>query len=145
MPKPYRDNMVLKALSWMRTMKRILLFSVIIWSLVGAPLQAVAQSPELTAANQQYEALSALGKYAEAEVFARKALKLGEAEFGTDIVYASLLGNLARLFQAQGRYGDAEPLFRRALSILKKTSTPTIRWQDCATKHSRPKGLARRW
>ncbi len=79
-------------------MKRILLALVIPWSLVGAPLPAVAQSSELMAAYRQYEALKAQGKYAEAEPFARNALELGEAEFGTDhTTYANLLNNLSRL------------------------------------------------
>ncbi len=65
-------------------MKRILLALVIPWSLVGAPLPAVAQSPELMAAYRQYEALKAQGKYAEAEPFARKALELPDRLCGTE-------------------------------------------------------------
>ncbi len=117
--------MGLKAHSWTRAMKRILLALVIPWSLVGAPLPAVAQSPELMAAFRQYEALEALGKYAEAEPFARKALELGEAEFGTDhTTYANLLNNLSRLYESQGRYAEAEPFSKRSLAIREKALGP---------------------
>ncbi|MEE1562110.1 MAG: tetratricopeptide repeat protein, partial [Alphaproteobacteria bacterium] len=59
------------------------------------PLAALAQSPELKSAVRQYEALEAQGKYAEAEPFARKAVELGEAEFGPDhSTYATYLNNL---------------------------------------------------
>ena len=113
--------MGLKAHSWTRTLKRILLALVISWSLVGAPLPVAAESPELMAAYRQYEALKALGKHAEAEPFARKALELGEAEFGTDHPsVATSLNNLAELYRAQGRYGEAEPLYNRTLEILEK-------------------------
>ncbi len=106
-------------------MKRILLALVIPWSLVGAPLPAVAQSPELMAAYRQYEALEALGKVAEAEPFARKALELGEAEFGTDHPrVATSLNSLAALYYAQGRYGEAEPLHKRSLAIKEKALGP---------------------
>ncbi len=117
--------MGLKALSLKKPMKRILLALVIPWSFVGAPLPAVAQSPELMAAYRQYQALEALGKYAEAEPFARQALELGEAEFGTDhTTYATLLNNLALLYDSQGRYGEAEPLYKRVLAIDEKTLGP---------------------
>ncbi len=65
-------------------MKRILLALVIPWSLVGAPLPAVAQSSELMAAYRQYKELKALGKYAEAEPFARNALELPDRLCGTE-------------------------------------------------------------
>ena len=34
------------------------------------------------------------------------------------------LNNLAELYRAQGRYADAEPLFKRSLAILKKALGP---------------------
>ncbi len=33
---------------------------------------------------------------------------------------ATSLNNLAALYQAQGRYGDAEPLYKRSLAIREK-------------------------
>jgi tetratricopeptide (TPR) repeat protein len=34
------------------------------------------------------------------------------------------LNNLAALYQTQGRYADAEPLYKRSVTILEKTLTP---------------------
>ena len=97
-----------------RTMKRIFLTLVITWSLVGAPIPAVAQSSEFMAAHNSYKTLNQHGRYSEAEPFARKALELGEAEFGTDhTIYADLLINLATLYKSQVRYEEAEPLYKR--------------------------------
>lgn len=54
----------------------------------------------------------------EAEPFARKALELGKAEFGTDHpTHADLVYNLAGPYESQGRYSEAEPLHERALAI----------------------------
>ena len=39
-------------------------------------------------------------------------------------IYADLLNNLAQLFYAQGRFGEAEPLLRRDLAILEKALGP---------------------
>ena len=50
--------------------------------------------------------------------FAEEALTLGEREFGGDHPYtATFLNNLAALHSAQGRYAQADPLYRRALAI----------------------------
>ena len=114
-------------------MKRILLAVVISWSLLGASLSAVAQSPELMAAYNSYNDLNQQGRYSEAEPFARKALELGEAEFGLDhTTYAILLNNLARLYQARGKYAEAEPLFKRRLEIYEK-ALGGRRWLWCGT------------
>ena len=93
--------------------------------LVSWPGTAVAQSDELMQAYQQYQALNKQGRYAEAERFARKALELGEQEFGPEHpTTATLLNNLASLYRAQGRYADAEPLLKRALAIKEKALGP---------------------
>ena len=102
-------------------MIHVLLALAILWSLFGAPLPALAQSPELMAAYRQYKALKAQGKYAEAEPFARKALALGKNELGPDHeTYALLLNHVALLYKSQGRYGAAEPLYKRSLAIREK-------------------------
>ncbi len=86
---------------------------------------AGAQSDELMQAFEQYQALEKQGRYAEAERFARKALELGEKEFGPDHPYvAESLDNLALLYYDQGRYADAEPLFKRSLAIWEKALGP---------------------
>ena len=84
-----------------------------------------AQSPELMGTFRQYQALNQQGDYAAAVPFAKKALRLGEREFGSDHENTAMLLNyLARLYRAQGRYGDAEPLYKRSLAIWEKTLRP---------------------
>ncbi len=100
----------------------VVLFVVLLFSWPGT---AAAQSDALMQAFQQYQALEKQGRYAEAERFARKALELGEQEFGPEHpTTATLLNNLAALYHAQGRYADAEPLFKRALAIDEKALGP---------------------
>ena len=64
------------------------------------------------------------GNFAEAEkrwIAGREVSEL----FGTqDPRHATSLNNLADLYRTQGRYGDAEPLFKRSLGIREKTLGP---------------------
>ena len=79
---------------------------------------AWGQSLGLMAVYNSYEALNQQGRYAEAEPYAKEALRLGTKEFGPDHpTTATLLDNLAALYRAQGKYAKAEPLERRALAI----------------------------
>ena len=65
------------------------------------------------------------GRYSEAEPYAKDALRLGTEEFGpNDPTTASLLNNLALLYEDQGRYPEAEPLYQRALEILEGALGP---------------------
>ena len=83
------------------------------------------QSAELVNADRQSLALYKQGRYGEAEVFARKALKLYEREFGPlHKKTATALDNLAFLYEVQGRYGDAETLNKRFLAIREKALGP---------------------
>ena len=92
----------------------ILCFLVALW-----PGLALAQSAALMEAFKQYQALNAQNRYGEAEPFARKALELGQREYGPDYPNTGIfLTNLAVLYQATGRYGEAEPLYERALAIM---------------------------
>ncbi len=92
------------------------------------PTLALAQSAALMDAYNQVKALNEQGRYAEAEPFARKALELGEKEFGPDHPYTGTYINiLATLYQAQGRYAEAEPLHRRALTIYEEVLGPDHR------------------
>ena len=53
------------------------------------------------------------GRYDEALPFWKKALKLGQREFGPEHPStAVLLNDLALLYRAQGKYAEAEPLFQ---------------------------------
>ncbi len=84
----------------------ILCFLVALW-----PGLALAQSRALIEADKQVKALYGQGRYAEAEPFARRALELVEREFGASHpTTATMLNNLAVLYDTQGRYAEAEPL-----------------------------------
>ena len=64
------------------------------------------------------------GKYAEAEKLWKAGLESAES-FGTqDSRYGTSLNNLAGLYRAQGRHGEAEPLYKRALDIREKALGP---------------------
>ena len=55
----------------------------------------------------------------------KRALAIEEKALGPDHPdVAVALNNLADLYQAQGRYADAEPLYKRALAIREKTLGP---------------------
>ena len=60
-----------------------------------------------------------LGKYKEAESRYNELLKIVQRERGEDYIrsYPLLMCNLARVYSAQGRYGEAEQLFRKTLEI----------------------------
>ena len=80
-----------------------------------------AQSEALMEAYRQGQTLYGAGQYEEAIPFYRRALELGEQEFGPDHpTTANLLNHLALTYYGQGRYADAEPLFQRALAIQEK-------------------------
>jgi tetratricopeptide (TPR) repeat protein len=55
----------------------------------------------------------------------QRALKIDEAALGPDHPSVAIrLNNLAGLYQATGRYGEAEPLYERALAILEARLAP---------------------
>jgi tetratricopeptide (TPR) repeat protein/CHAT domain-containing protein len=85
---------------------------------------ALAQSDSWESQNSAGEAAYQRGDYAEAEQHFAAALEIAE-EFGADDPrVATSLNNQAVLYQTQGRYADAEPLFRRALAIREKVLGP---------------------
>ena len=58
------------------------------------------------------------GKYDRGVVVAKKALEVAEQNVGPDHPdVATSLNNLAMLYQAQGHYAKAEPLFKKSLAI----------------------------
>jgi tetratricopeptide (TPR) repeat protein len=82
------------------------------------------------AARLLYEAgsyLYARARYPEAGSLLKQALAIREQQAksgAVDLDTALLLNSLASLYQAQGWYAEAEPLFRRALSICEKRLGP---------------------
>jgi 3(or 17)beta-hydroxysteroid dehydrogenase len=91
------------------------------------PASLYAQSEALMEAFRQGLALYEAGQYEEAEPLFRRALDLGEREFGPDHpTTAVLLSYLALMYHNQGRYEAAEPLYKRALAISDKARWPTV-------------------
>ncbi len=75
------------------------------------PDMASGQSSELMEANKSSSTLYQQGRYSEAEPYAKEALRLATEEFGpNNPSTATLLNNLAILYQAQGHYAQAQPL-----------------------------------
>ena len=88
---------------------------------------AWAQSAELDAAFRQYQSLEKQAKYAEAIPYAQAFIELAKEKFGeTHQIYAAGLNNLAGLYKTQGRYAQAEPLYKRALAIDEKVLGPDL-------------------
>ncbi len=85
-----------------------------------APNQGAKSESYITAAQQAYQQAD----YAEAEKQLEAALKEAEAFGPDDVRLAASLNNLAELYRAQGRYADAEPLYKRALAIREKALGP---------------------
>ena len=89
------------------------------------PAAVFGQSPELMDAYNRVNELYAEGRYQEAILFAKAALRLSEREFGpAHQNIGIMLSGLANLYRAQGRYDEADPLLKRALEIRVKALEP---------------------
>ncbi len=100
------------------------LAAIFLWA-THDPDMASGQSSELMEAYDSYNTRYQQGRYSEAEPYAKEALRLGTEEFRpNDPTTATLLNNLALLYQAQGHYAEAEPLYQRSLAIWEKALEP---------------------
>ena len=100
------------------------------WLLVGLaclalwPAHVLAQAGQwdnyMAAATSAYQQ----GNYAEAEKQLSAALREAEGFGLEDLRLATSLFVLAQTYKAQGRYAEAEPLFKRALGIMEKALGP---------------------
>jgi tetratricopeptide (TPR) repeat protein len=62
-----------------------------------------------------------MGRYPEAEPLYVRSLSIREQQLGADHPdTASILNNLAGLYESMGRYPEAEPLYVRSLSICEQ-------------------------
>ncbi len=61
------------------------------------------------------------GRYVDAEKSLEATLKETEHFEPQDLRLAVSLNNLAALYETQGKYAEAEPLYERSLSILEET------------------------
>ena len=89
---------------------------------IAGPNPARAQSAdELDALNTQVNQLYQAGKFSEATPIAQQALALAERLNGPDHpTVVVTLGNLAVLHLLQGRYAEAEPLYKRSVGNPRK-------------------------
>ncbi len=100
------------------------------WLLVGLlclallPVQAHAQQTSWEQHMRAGVTAYQQGKYAEAEQHWKAGLEAAEALGTQDPRYATSLNNLALLNKAQGRYTEAEPLYKRALAIREESMGP---------------------
>jgi tetratricopeptide (TPR) repeat protein len=84
-----------------------------------------AARAEIERLNASTVKLFAERKFDEALEPAKRALKLSEKSFGDgDEMVAVSLNNLAKVYAATGKAGDAERLYRRALAIYEKLFAP---------------------
>ena len=82
----------------------------------GAPVYA--QGVEWDTLNDEVMSLYRQGQYDRAVVVAKKALQVAEQNVGPNHPdVATSLNNLALLYQTQGQYAQAEPLYKRSLAI----------------------------
>lgn len=89
-----------------------------------AILEKLPQDDELLSA-KHYLAhnLYHVGRRSEAEAAYRALIPLNEARYGADSPnVANVLNNLAQLYGEEGRDGEQEVLYRRAIGILSKTN-----------------------
>ncbi len=85
------------------------------------PASLHAQSEALMEAYRRGQTFYEAGKYEQAIPLWRKALELGEREFGpVHPTTATLLNTLVALYRAQGRYAEADRLDARAKEIRAK-------------------------
>jgi tetratricopeptide (TPR) repeat protein len=111
---------------------RVMRIALGMFVLVGF-LAAIPVAPARTQTTEEVDALSAQaidfynqGQYIEGINVAERALGLAERLHGPEhIEVGRLLNLLASLFDALGRYADAEPLYRRTLAIAEKVLGPT--------------------
>jgi tetratricopeptide (TPR) repeat protein len=86
-----------------------------------SPTPGIAQ--ELPTLQRQVTELTGAGRYSEALATSQRALSLAERQFGPEHpAVAATLNNLAGSYQEQGRYAEAEPLFRRALCAVAQSA-----------------------
>ncbi len=89
------------------------------------PAHAVAQQGDWDRHMRAGDAAYQQGNYAEAVKQTKAALSLAEAFGPNDPRLAQTLNNLAFLYETQGNYAEAEPLFKRALAMREKVLGPT--------------------
>ncbi len=91
-----------------------------LWPMVAASAQETRWDSIMADAAKAYQQAD----YAQAEKLLLAALKEAEKFGEQDPRLAASLNNLAALYDTQGKYAQAEPLYRRALAIREKVLGP---------------------
>ncbi|MEO1610013.1 MAG: tetratricopeptide repeat protein [Pseudomonadota bacterium] len=87
---------------------------------VSTPVRAQTEG-EISALISNVSRLRQTGKYGEAIGPAKKLLEIAEQLLGPDHPnVGTMLNNLAELYRLQGRYAEAEPLYKRTITIFEK-------------------------
>jgi tetratricopeptide (TPR) repeat protein len=123
--------------------RRFALILAILWLWPGS---LYAQSETLMEAFRQGQTLYEAGQYEQAIPLWRKALELGEQEFGPNHpTTAILINNLALLYFNQGRYAEAEPLYERALAARLRELLPDCDVESGYLEFARPPDRSVPW
>ncbi len=123
--------------------RRFALVLAILWLWPGS---LYAQYEALDEAYQQGQTLYEAGRYEQAILFYREALELGEQEFGPNHpTTAIFINNLALLYDAQGRYAEAEPLYERALAARLRELLPDCDVESGYLEFARPPDRSVPW
>ena len=93
--------------------------SLLLWP-ASTAAQGTSWKKYMEAAGKAYQQ----ARYAEAEQHLTAALKQAEKFGEQDRRFATSLNNLALLYDAQGKYVEAEPLYKRSLAIYEKALGP---------------------
>ncbi len=101
---------------------RCLLVVLLHLALACAPARTSAPAPDATweERTERGWSLYRRGYYVEAEKWFRAAVEQAEKFAADDPRRATSLNALGRVYEAQGKYADAEPLHKRSLAIREK-------------------------
>ena len=103
---------------WGENMKRTMPGLVALLFILCAGMPAHARGNEWKTLNDEAHSLYRQGSYDLAVGVAKKALQIAEQAFGPNHPdVATSLNILGDLYVAQGRYAQAEPLYKRSLAI----------------------------
>lgn len=102
--------------AWLRLAAAVVIFA-------GLSGVICAETEDVGTLTNKVEELYRAGKYAEALPIAEKALKLAEQQHASVAVLGAALDNVALLYKVLGRYGEAEPLYKRALDLHRQMPT----------------------
>jgi tetratricopeptide (TPR) repeat protein len=108
-----------------RRSKTVAFVAILALTTFGALATASAQPADIKAIDKAFQDHYARGNYPAAQIDAQKLEQLAKARFGADHpYYAVALNKLGIVFRAQGKYGEAEGLFKRALVIRENRCRP---------------------